>query len=174
MLRFRSRRRRFLLRLAVLFFVTWLITTIGRQALGQSVWSLHQAHASTSGPGPSQGVVELTLAGKRLDAELADTPELRSRGLMYRTYLGPDQGMLFIFDQAERHCMWMRNTPLPLSVAFIDASGRIINLADMTPFSDTAHCASRPARYAVETRLGWFARNGVGTGDRVRGIPGLR
>jgi len=170
MLRVRPGRRHLMLRLAVAFLALWLIITIGRQALGQTVWSLNQAHASTSG----QGVVELTLAGRRLAAELADTPELRSRGLMYRTDLGPDQGMLFIFDQAERHCMWMRNTPLPLSVAFIDASGKIINLADMTPFSDTAHCATRPARYAVETRQGWFARNGVGPGDRVRGIPDRR
>nr|UOZ96833.1 hypothetical protein NCPCFENI_00737 [Cupriavidus sp.] len=168
MLRVRSRRRHLWLRLAVVFLVTWLITTIGRQALGQSVWGLHQAIAS---PGSHSREVALSLGGKRLDAELADTPELRSRGLMYRTDLGPNQGMLFIFDQAERHCMWMRNTPLPLSVAFIDASGRIINLADMTPFSDTAHCAARPARYAVETRQGWFAKNGVGPGDRVRGIP---
>lgn len=171
MLRARSRKRRLLLRLAVLLIATWLITTLGRQALGQSVWGVNPANAST---GVISRGVELSVAGKRLAAELADTPDLRSRGLMYRTDLGPDQGMLFIFDQAERHCMWMRNTPLPLSVAFIDASGRIINLADMTPFSDTAHCATRPALFAVEARQGWFTRNGVGPGDRVRGIPDRR
>jgi uncharacterized membrane protein (UPF0127 family) len=154
-----SRGRRLLLRVAILIFVAWLVAAISRQAFGQL--------ALTAAP----PTVELVVRGKPLHAELADTPERRARGLMYRTDLTADQGMLFVFDQADRHCMWMRNTPLPLSVAFLDASGRITNVADMTPFSDTAHCATQPALFAIETRQGWFSRHGVVRGDRVGGLP---
>jgi uncharacterized protein len=165
------RGRRLVIRIAVFVLAAWLITTLSRQAFGQP--SAGQTDATGNTPSGSR-VVELRVEGKRLSAELADTPDLRSRGLMYRTDLARDQGMLFIFDQADRHCMWMRNTPLPLSVAFIDASGRITNLADMRPFSDTAHCATRPVLFALETRQGWFTENQLGPGHRVRGIPGLR
>lgn len=165
------RGKRLLIRIAVFILAAWLIATLGRQAFGQSgALQTDAANALPSGP-PS---AVLHIEGKRLTAEIADTPELRSRGLMYRTDLAPDQGMLFIFDQAARHCMWMRNTPLPLSVAFIDASGRITNIADMQPFSDTAHCANRPVLFALETRQGWFTEHQLGPGHRVRGIPGRR
>jgi uncharacterized protein len=156
------RNRRLLIRFAVLILVAWLVAALGRQALGQPSPSVTHATAAR---------VDLTISGKRLTAELADTPERRARGLMYRTELAPDHGMLFIFEQVERHCMWMRNTPLPLSVAFVDASGRIINIADMAPLTETSHCAAKPALYALETRQGWFSRHRLGPGDKIEGIP---
>ncbi|MFM1881091.1 MAG: hypothetical protein RLZZ344_1325 [Pseudomonadota bacterium] len=157
----KSRRTRFLTWILVLLLGLWLITTLSRQAFGQS--SSIAQEGSTG--------VRLTIKGVSMSAELADTPERRARGLMYRTDLGANAGMLFIFDRADRHCMWMRNTPLPLSVAFADAAGRIINIADMTPFTETAHCASSPATFALETRQGWFSRNHLGPGDRLEGLP---
>ena len=92
---------------------------------------------------------------------------------MFRKSLGQNEGMLFVFDEVTTHCMWMKNTFVPLSVAFLDASARIVNIADMTPQSEESHCASQPARYALEMRRGWFAERGIGPGFTIRG-PGAQ
>jgi hypothetical protein len=89
---------------------------------------------------------------------------------MYRESLGPNQGMLFVFPAVERHCMWMKNTPLPLSVAFIDESGEVVSIAEMLPHTEDSHCAARPARYALEMAKGWFAAKGVRAGAKLQGL----
>jgi uncharacterized membrane protein (UPF0127 family) len=81
--------------------------------------------------------------------------------------------MLFLFDEPAIQCMWMKNTLIPLSVAFLDEAGTIINIADMQPHSEDSHCAVRPARYALEMNRGWFAERGIKTGARLRGIERL-
>ena len=103
--------------------------------------------------------------------EVAATPVERARGLMERTRLPANGGMLFVFETADRHCFWMRNTPLPLSIAFIDASGRIVALADMAPRSDALHCPPSEVRYALEIAQGGFATRGIAPGARVDGLP---
>ncbi|MFT4103788.1 MAG: DUF192 domain-containing protein [Burkholderiaceae bacterium] len=100
-------------------------------------------------------------------AEVADSPDTRAKGLMFRPALGPNEGMLFVFEGAATHCFWMKNTRIPLSIAFIDDSGQIANLADMQPFDETSHCAARPVRFALEMEQGWFARRGVKAGARL-------
>ncbi len=107
-------------------------------------------------------------------AEVANNFETRARGLMYRESLGPNQGMLFIFPEEDRHCMWMKNTLIPLSVAFIDAKGQVINVAEMQPHSEQSHCAARPAIYALEMTKGWFSGKGVRPGTMIQGLPALR
>jgi len=114
----------------------------------------------------------LEIRGFRVQVEMATTTESRARGLMFRKRLEPDHGMLFVFDAPETICMWMRNTPLPLSVAFISSDGHIINIADMTPLSDQPHCSHRPAVYALEMAQGWFTNRGVGQGQFIKGLPG--
>lgn len=104
-------------------------------------------------------------------AELAATPQQRARGLMGRTHLPADGGMLFVFEQPGRHCFWMRDTPLPLSIAFIDAAGRIAGFADMQPRTDTLHCPNTAVRYALEVRQGEFQRRGITTRTQVGGLP---
>jgi hypothetical protein len=89
---------------------------------------------------------------------------------MHRKSLGPNAGMLFVFDEAAPHCMWMKNTYIPLSVAFLDAQGVIINIADMTPHSEQSHCATRPAVYALEMTQGWFAQRGIKAGAKLGGL----
>ena len=106
----------------------------------------------------------------RIEAEVAATPDTRSLGLMHRKAMAVHQGMFFVFPVAARHCMWMRNTLLPLSVAFLDAAGRIINIEDMQPQTDDNHCAAKPARYALEMNLGWFKKHGLKTGYTLTGI----
>ncbi|HEX7971040.1 MAG TPA: DUF192 domain-containing protein [Thiobacillus sp.] len=103
--------------------------------------------------------------------EVAATEPQRRHGLMGRTYLPVDGGMLFVFEQPDRHCFWMRDTPLPLSIAFIDPAGRIAGLADMQPRSETLHCPSADVRYALEVRQGEFQRRGIAVRAQVEGLP---
>lgn len=117
--------------------------------------------------------VELSIGMYRIQAELAATPQHRQIGLMNRPSLPAQHGMIFVFTQDARHCMWMKNTLIPLSVAFADADGRILNIADMTPHSEESHCASGPARYALEMNQGWFRERGLGEGMSIRGLDKL-
>jgi uncharacterized protein len=115
-------------------------------------------------------VTQLSAGMHLIRAEVAADFGSRSQGLMHRKALAPNAGMLFVFDEAAPHCMWMKNTYIPLSVAFIDAQGVIINIADMTPHSEQSHCASRPAVYALEMTQGWFAQRGIKAGAKLGGL----
>lgn len=119
-------------------------------------------------------IVQLGAGMHLIQAEVADNEATRTRGLMHRTSLAPNGGMLFVFDAAAPYCMWMKNTPLPLSVAFIDAGGAIVNIADMQPHTEDAHCATRPVPFALEMRQGWFEQRGIRAGFRLRGLDPLK
>ena len=119
-------------------------------------------------------VVELSAGMHRIRAELAATFGDRMRGLMYREKLAQNSGMLFVFDAPEVQCMWMKNTLIPLSVAFLDDTATIINIEDMEPHSEASHCSKRPARYALEMERGWFAARGIKPGATLRGVEQLR
>lgn len=114
--------------------------------------------------------IELTIGLFRIDAEVAADRQSLQQGLMHRRVLAQHEGMLFVFPQETKHCMWMRNTFIPLSVAFLDADGRILNVEDMQPQTENNHCAAKPARYALEMNLGWFAAKGIKPGARIAGI----
>ena len=103
-------------------------------------------------------------------AEIANTNESRTQGLMFRKSLGANEGMLFVFPQDEAYCMWMKNTVIPLSVAFIDAKGQIVSIHEMLPHTENPHCAASPARYALEMNAGWFRAKGIQRGIRISGI----
>ena len=120
------------------------------------------------------GHIRLSVGGQQFDVELAVTPEQRREGLMYRERLGEREGMLFVFDQEQMLTFWMRNTPLPLSIAFIDARGVIVHITDMVPFSEVPVSSRFPARFALEVNQGAFARAGVAVGDLVQLPAGLR
>ena len=115
-------------------------------------------------------LLELSAGMHRIEAEVAATPESRQTGMMLRTSMAPQRGMLFVFTDSSKHCMWMRNTLLPLSVAFLDEKGRILNVEDMQPKTEDNHCAASPARYALEMNLGWFRSRGVMAGFSITGI----
>ena len=129
-------------------------------------WMLLAAPALAQQP----PVVQLTAGMHLISAELAADVSTRAQGLMHRKSLGPNAGMLFVFDGAAIHCMWMKNTYIPLSVAFLDAQGAIINIADMQPHSEQSHCAARPALYALEMTQGWFAQRGIKPGAKLGGV----
>jgi uncharacterized protein len=114
--------------------------------------------------------IALTMNGYKVTAEVAHTGETRRLGLMNRRILPEDRGMLFVFDEIGMHAMWMKNTYIPLSVAFLDERGAIINIADMEPHTVDSHGAAKPAKYALEVNRGWFSKRGVKAGARVEGI----
>jgi uncharacterized protein len=114
--------------------------------------------------------IELTAGMHRIEAEVAYTLDTRMVGLMNRKSMPSQRGMLFVFDADARHCMWMKNTLLPLSVAFIDAEGRIVNIEDMQPQTENNHCAAKAVHYALEMNAGWFKTRGLGPGTQLRGI----
>lgn len=118
--------------------------------------------------------VELNAGMYLIRAEVAADFASRGRGLMYRKEMPSNAGMLFIFDEPGAQCMWMKNTLIALSVAFLDDRGTIINIEDMAPQTEDSHCARRPARYALEMNRGWFAARGIKPGTRLGGIPGLK
>lgn len=113
------------------------------------------------------GEVMLRIASYPVHAEIADTPQAREHGLMGRKALCEDCGMLFVFPEAKPYQFWMKNTPLPLDIAFIGADGRIINIAAMQPYTTTPHGADGDALYALEMNQGWFARHHIKSGDSM-------
>ena len=105
---------------------------------------------------------------KEIRVEVARTPEERALGLMGRKHLGKEEGMLFIFESEGYHGFWMKNTRIPLSIAFIDKNGRIVDIKDMKPLTLDSHSPSQPVLYALEMNKGWFSANGIRAGDIVR------
>jgi uncharacterized membrane protein (UPF0127 family) len=115
-------------------------------------------------------VITLKVAGHEIVTEVASTDPARAQGLMHRRMLPENRGMLFVFPGVEQHGMWMMNTYLPLSVAFLDAEGIIINIEDMAPHTRDVHAAAKPAKYALEANRGWFAKRGIKPGTKVDGL----
>jgi uncharacterized membrane protein (UPF0127 family) len=119
-------------------------------------------------------VIELGAGMHLIRAEVADDTPSRTQGLMFRQSMPQNSGMVFVFEAEAQHCMWMKNTLIPLSVAFIDRAGAIVSIHDMQPHSEQSHCAAAPARYALEMNKGWFAQRGIKPGARLRGLEKLR
>ncbi len=124
------------------------------------------AHAQV--PNPRLPTVEMEAGIHLIRAEVAAAPATRATGLMYRDALGRNEGMLFVFNERGRECFWMKNTRIPLSIAFLADDGRIVNIADMAPHAETSHCSLEPVRYALEMEKGWFAKRGIAAGQRLR------
>ncbi|MBL0143288.1 MAG: DUF192 domain-containing protein [Betaproteobacteria bacterium] len=116
-------------------------------------------------------VTHIKVAGHALRVEVVSTPGQMAKGLMFREKLGRNDGMLFTYADPGYHAMWMKNTLIALSVAFVDDEGRILNIEDMEPQTLDSHAAAGPARYSIETNKGWFAEHRIKAGDKVTGLP---
>jgi hypothetical protein len=114
---------------------------------------------------------QIKVGARPLHVELALSDPQRMQGLMFREKLGANDGMVFLFDSPEYQSMWMKNTLIPLSVAFLDREGVILNIEDMEPQTLEPHMSAGPALYAIETNKGWFKANGLKPGDRATGLP---
>lgn len=113
--------------------------------------------------------VELRAGMFRIDAQVASRPIERQIGLMQRQNMPPHEGMLFVFERPGVQCFWMKDTPLPLTAAFIADDGTIVNLADMQPLDENSHCSRVPVRFVLEMNQGWFASKGLKAGSQIKG-----
>lgn len=116
-------------------------------------------------------VIPLTAGVHVIQAEVVAKEAERQQGLMFREKMGPNEGMVFLFDAPAKICMWMKNTLLSLSVAFIDKDGKIVNIEDMMPHTTDSHCARKPVRYALEMNQGWFKQKNIKPGTVIGGLP---
>lgn len=124
-----------------------------------------------NGPQPPLRTVQITAGMHLIHAELAVSPEQQATGMMFRTAMGANDGMLFVNPDSSERCFWMRNTLLPLTIAFIASDGTIVNLADMAPRSEDSHCSAKPVPFALEMRQGWFEKRGIHAGMKLGGAP---
>ncbi len=129
--------------------------------------------AAANAQQPQMNLPRITLqAGMyQIDTQVAQTPDQRSVGLMWRRDMPLHEGMLFVFEQPATHCFWMMNTLIPLTAAFVADDGAIVNLADMQPQTVNSHCSERPVRFVLEMNQGWFAKRGLKAGARLVGAP---
>ena len=143
-----------------------------RSTLFLCLWALLWAMSARAQDTPQKLPTVTLSAGMHLiQAELAQTSEQRSIGLMHRPKMGANEGMLFVFESASEQCFWMKNTLLPLSIAFLADDGQVVNIEDMAPQTLNGHCSRRPVRYALEMNQGWFAKRGIKAGSRLQGGP---
>ena len=141
-----------------------------------AAWSVGAALAQ---PAPNQPQMDLPRvkisAGMHvIDAQVAGTDAQRSTGLMFRKEMPQHEGMLFVFEYPSQQCFWMKNTLLPLSVAFVADDGRIVNLDEMAPQTLDSHCSKEPVRYVLEMNKGWFTKKGIKAGTKLEGAPFTR
>jgi len=129
------------------------------------------AGAQLTGPQAALPTTQLSAGIHIIRAEVANTEATRRDGLMFRKELPGNDGMLFVFEQPDVQCFWMRNTLLPLSIAFIADDGTIVNIEDMAPQTEDPHCAKKPVRYALEMAQGWFEQHGIKAGKKLDGLP---
>ena len=129
------------------------------------------AIGSTGGRAADLPTRTLTIGKQTFVVEVVTTPEQRATGLMNRFSLQPDHGMLFVFDKPQALAFWMKNTYIPLSIAYLDASGVVLNIEDMRPHDESSHWSHGPALYAIEMKQGWFAGKQIGPGAKVSGLP---
>lgn len=115
--------------------------------------------------------IQLGTGMHNIKAEVARTPDEHQIGLMFRQSMGTHEGMLFVFDQPSQQCFWMKNTLIPLSIAFIADDGTVVNLDEMKPKSLDTHCSTKPVRFVLEMNTGWFTKRGVKPGSKIIGAP---
>ena len=115
--------------------------------------------------------VKLAAGMHQIEAQVAQSIDERSTGLMYRRQMPLHEGMLFIFEQPSVQCFWMKNTVLPLTAAFVAADGTVVNLEDMRPMTTDSHCSAQPVRFVLEMNQGWFAKRGIKPGFKLTGEP---
>lgn len=147
-------------------FMNRSLPTLASLALAVALVSAHAEE-------PQMDLSRVTIGAgmHQIDAQVAATDEQRATGLMFRKQMPQHEGMLFIFERPSQQCFWMKNTLLPLSAAFVDDDGTVVNVEDMKPQTLDSHCSARPVRFVLEMNQGWFAKKGIKPGARLAGAP---
>jgi uncharacterized protein len=136
--------------------------------LAFSIFLIFFAAMAASSQEPHRNFIDLRIKGKKIRVEVVRTEQEKAKGLMFREKLGKDEGMIFVYGREEHLSFWMKNTRIPLSIAFLDKTGKIVDIQDMVPFSLQTHVSALPARYALEVNQGWFKENGISVGDGIK------
>lgn len=142
-----------------------------KKSLALAAALLAVAAAAQEGPQLNLPRVKLTTGMHVIDAQVASSPEQRMTGLMFRQEMPQHEGMLFVFEYPAQQCFWMKNTLLPLAVAFVADDGTIVNIDEMQPQTLNSHCSAKPVRYVLEMNKGWFSKKGIKAGARLEGPP---
>lgn len=142
--------------------------TLYLACLSVALWFTPLAHAQET-PQTQLQRITLTAGIHQIDTQVALTPQQHQIGLMYRTEMPQNEGMIFVFPSPSKQCFWMKNTILPLTAAFVADDGTIVNLEDMQPQTTESHCSLRPVRYVLEMNQGWFAKKGIKAGSKLGG-----
>ena len=145
--------------------------TFIRQSVFAGLLALTASLSLAQNINTSLPIIELKAGIYRIQAEVASTPQARQVGLMNRTFMPTDSGMLFIFDQKATHCFWMSNTKIPLAIAFLGDDGKIVNIEEMQAETLNNHCPKAPVRYALEMNRQWFSQRAIGPGSVIQGLP---
>lgn len=142
-----------------------LVRTLAALAIaGGAAGAVHAQDSAQSLPTTTLGI-----SFYKIKAEVALTPKQHEIGLMHRTSMGANEGMIFVFERAGQQCFWMKNTLIPLAVAFVDDDGTIVNLDEMKPETLNPHCSAKPVRYVLEMNTGWFSKRGLKAGAKLTG-----
>ncbi len=153
--------------------MTFQPLSLFRRAFGLALFSLWLTPvAQADQPQLTLPRIGITAGMHVIQAQVASTPDQRTIGLMFRTEMPANEGMLFVFERPAGQCFWMKNTLIPLTAAFIADDGTIVNLADMQPQTLDSHCSTAPVRYVLEMNQGWFTKRGIKAGSRLK-APGL-
>lgn len=139
-------------------------------AIGSTTLLADQSTLPQGSPQTGLPTISLRAGSQNIRADVANTEPTRQLGLMFRKKMGKHEGMLFVFPELGYHAMWMRNTVLPLSVAYLDDRGVILSIHEMQPLTEISHQSAGPARYALEMNAGWFGTNKIRVGDAIKGI----
>ena len=139
----------------------------GAAANGQVAQAGQAAEAGTAAVSQALELVPLRVGGIEIQVEIADDADERQQGLMYRESLQENQGMLFVYPEQRTLGFWMKNTLIPLDIAYIDREGRIVDIQQMEPQTTETHDSAAPAMYALEMNQGWFEANGIRVGDVI-------
>ena len=145
--------------------------TFIRQSFFAGLLALTAGLSLAQNTNTSLPIIELKTGIYRIQAEVASTQQARQVGLMNRTSMPTDSGMLFIFDQKATHCFWMSNTKIPLAIAFLTDDGKIVNIEEMQAETLNNHCPKVPVRYALEMNRQWFSQRAIGPGSLIQGLP---
>jgi uncharacterized membrane protein (UPF0127 family) len=138
-----------------------------------AAWALAAAMSTATAQGVPQDLPTITLQVgiNNIRAMVAITPDQRQAGLMFRREMAQHEGMLFVFDEPSPQCFWMKNTLLPLSIAFLADDGSVVNIDEMKPQTLDSHCSTRPVRFVLEMNQGWFTKRGIKPGSKISGTP---